>query len=110
MGVAKLLSLLIPLIPDVLDFLSVQLGRAMVRQSPNVPDKTDEQVILETVRLIVDQVDEAHPDWTGEEKRRTAAGGIRHHLQTQHKITLSDSEVNFLVELFVVRKRAAGRR
>jgi hypothetical protein len=109
MGTALLLKLLLPLIPDLLDFLSTQLSRALVRQSPNVPPETDEELILGRVRLIVDGIDDAHPDWPAEQKRSFAVGAIRRHLG-ELDILLSDSEVNFLIELFVMRKRAARRR
>jgi hypothetical protein len=110
MGTALLLKLLLPLIPDLLNFLSVQLEKALIRQSPNVPPHTDEQIISQTVRLIVDQIDDAHKDWPNTTKSSFAADAIRHHLQSKHEITLADGEVNLLVELAVMRKRASGRR
>lgn len=109
MGTAAILSLLLPYVPNLLDFLSTQLARVLVRQSPNVPPKTNDEVIFEIVRLIVDGIDDAHEDWTNEEKRRFALDAIRANLKTTHSLTLSDLEINLLIELYIVRKRAAGR-
>lgn len=107
MGTAALLTLILPYIPNVLDFLSQQLGRVLVQQSSNVPTKTEEQIVLETVNLIVGQVEQAHASWAAEDKRLAAVSGIRAHLLHTYGITLSDSEINLLIELSIVRRRAA---
>jgi hypothetical protein len=109
MGTATILTLLIPYIPNALNFLSEQLGRVVLRQSPNVPAETDEQRVLKTIKDIVTAVDAAHPSWTDAEKRHTAAGGIRHHLQRIYGITLADREVNLQIELCILRLRTEAK-
>lgn len=108
MGTATLLTLLLPYLPNLLDFLSEQLGRALLRQQPNAPTKTNEERILETVKDIVNAVDAAHASWSDEDKHRAAVGGIREHLSTVHGITLSDSEINLLIELYIACGRNRG--
>jgi hypothetical protein len=106
MSAVAILTLLLPYVPNLLDFLSEQLGRVVLRQSSNVPPETDEQRILKTVRDVVTAVDAAHASWTNEEKRHAAVGGIRHHLQRIYGITLADREVNLQIEICILRLRA----
>lgn len=106
MAAAKILALVLPYLPNVLDFLSVQLGRVLVRKSPNIKTRTSEQIVLETVAEIVGEVDQAHPAWSNDDKRAAAVGGIRHHLREIYGVTPSDRELNLLVELQVTRLRA----
>lgn len=108
MGAAAILTLLLPYLPNVLEFLSVQLARVLVKQSPNVPPKTNDEVIFEIVRLVVDGIDDAHEDWPNEDRHRFALDAIRANLKTEHNLSLSDLEINLLIELYVVRKRAAA--
>lgn len=105
MGAAAILTLLLPYVPNLLSFLSEQLGRVLVKQSPNVPTKPDEQVVLDVVRLIVNGIDDAHKDWASEDKHRYAVGAIQEHLKRTQGLTLSDLEINVLIELYIVRKR-----
>lgn len=109
MGTAMLLRLLLPYLPMTLEFLSEQLGRVLLRQLPNAPTKSNEQRILETIQQIVTDVDLAHASWSNEDKRVAAASGIRGHLQHVHGITLTDSEVNLLIEIYVLQLRTTEK-
>ena len=110
MGATAILTLLLPYVPDLLNFLSTQLERVLVQQSPTIPPKTNEQNVRDVVRLIVDGLDEAHKDWTSTDKSKYALDAIRANLQTTYNFTLSDSEINLLIELYITRKRADGRK
>lgn len=101
-----MLTLVLPYLPDLLEFLAGRLDHLWL-PLPATAEKTGDMIILETVRDIVQAVGVAHPDWPDDEKRRTATGAIRAHL-TKSGITLTDSQANVLVELYAAR--AAARR
>jgi hypothetical protein len=106
MSTATLLTLLLPYLPDLLEFLTGRLDH-FGRANPAPAEKSEDLLILDTVRDIVEAVGQAHPDWTDDEKRRTATSAIRAHLE-KNGIALTDSQANVLVELYA--SRAASRR
>lgn len=101
MGTAKLLSLILPLVPELLEFVSYRLDRLAAPDGPP-PPKTELQITLETVHQMVRDIAAAHPEWSDEDKRRTAASATHFHLN-KLGIVLSDSQVNRLLELYAGR-------
>lgn len=104
--IVPILTALLPLIPKVLEFIAHERD---ARHRDELPvKKSEDNVILETVREMVTAISKAHPDWLDEEKARVAASASRAHLE-KFGIRLTDSQLNVLVELYAA-KAAADRR
>lgn len=98
-----LLIALLPYLPNLLEFLVARLHTQAASPAPEA--QTNDQLVLATVREMVEAVGAAHPEWPDDEKRRTATGAIRAHLE-KSGVMLTDSQVNVLVELFAARAAA----
>src|SRR5687767_6434290 len=95
-----LLTLILPYLPNLLEFLAVRLDRTVPdlialldkHLNPREPidtPLTGDHLILWTVQRMVDDIGKAHPEWSDEEKRSFAVSASRGHLE-KSGIALTD--------------------
>ena len=104
--IVPIITALLPLIPELLEYIAKERAARQL-PLPTAP-KSEDVIMLETVKVMVDDIGRAHPDWTDAQKASFAASASKAHLYTLG-IHITDSVANLLVELYAA-KAAAERR
>lgn len=94
-----ILTAILPLVPDILKFI-LELQKR--REGVTAPHPSSR--ILDTVEHITDSISTAHPDWSDDTKHSFAVDAIKTHL-LKDNIQLTDSQLNLLIELAVIRNK-----